>query len=179
MTTAEELIIEMMPFSEEIKRYCKKYPSFFNALKVINFNRFITLQVVMITHSPNYPQDEVIGVYVYDYMSKTPRFKQDFIVNVGGKGEEFVLYTGLSSAVDGKRVKHINDFFEKYGKNGYYENTHWQDLEQLPEQFRERAKKAIALGEKRKIAGNPNIPQERIEEIIKKWNSVDGVDLIS
>src|SRR3989338_6890658 len=131
MITPDELIIEMMPFAYELKVFCKSNPSFQKALKIIYFDRFITLQVITTSYSPNFPNDEVIGIYVYDYGLKKPQFKQDFIVNKEGKKKEFILFTGLSNVVDNKYVRHINDFLATYGKGGYFVNAHRPKFEEL------------------------------------------------
>lgn len=44
MITPEELIIEMMPFPREFKEFCKIHQDFGKSLKIIYFDRFITLQ---------------------------------------------------------------------------------------------------------------------------------------
>ena len=163
-----DVIIEAMPFSNELREYCRKNPEFLKALKVIYPERFITLGAVATSYSHDFSEDEVIGVYAYDYGGKTPKFKQDFIVNIDGKAEEFILYTGLGSVVDGRRVKHIKEFFVKYGKGGHYERTHWLSFDELPEELKERARRAIALAEKRMKAGNPPIAQDHIEKIHKQ-----------
>ncbi len=168
MITPEELIIEMMPFPNELREFCKTHPDFRNALKIIYFDRFIALQAVGTSYSPNYPDDEVIGIYVYDYGLKTPQFKQDFIVNKGGQKKNFVLYTGLSSVVNNKDVKHVNDFLAKYGKGGYYQDAHRLKFDDFSGELKQRALKAIALADKRKKGGRVHITPEQAEEIYKK-----------
>lgn len=168
MITPEELIIEMMPFPQELKDYCKTNPMFGKALKIIYFDRFITLQVVATSYSPNFPEDEVIGIYVYDYGLKNPKFKQDFIVNKNGLKKEFILYTGLSSVVNNKQVKHISEFLDTYGKGGYYRNAHHPKFEDFSGILKERALKAIALSDKRKREGFVKITEEQAQEIYVK-----------
>ncbi|MDO8618337.1 MAG: hypothetical protein Q7R49_00145 [Candidatus Daviesbacteria bacterium] len=168
MITPEELIIEMMPFPRELKEFCKTHPDFGKALKIIYFDRFITLQAVGTSYSPNFPEDEVIGIYVYDYGLKDPKFKQDFIINKGGQKKEFILFTGLSSVVDNKQIRHINEFLSTYGKGGYYKDAHHPKFEEFSEELKERAVKAIALGDKRKKEGFVKITMEQAQEIYKK-----------
>lgn len=168
MITPEELIIEMMPFPKELRVFCKNNQDFAKALKIIYFDRFIALQAVAISYSPNYPDDEVIGIYVYDYGLKTPKFKQDFIINKNGRKKDFILYTGLSTATNGKNVKHINEFLSTYGKGGYYKEAHWPKFEEFSQQLKDRAIKAIELGKKRKANGYINPTQKQVEEIYKK-----------
>lgn len=176
MITPEELIIEMMPFPRELKEFCKITPVFGKALKIIYFDRFITLQAVATSYSPNFPEDEVIGIYIYDYSLKNPRFKQDFIVNKKGQKKEFVLYTGLSSAVNNKQVKHINEFLATYGKDGYYKGTHHPKFEEFSGVLKERALRAIALGDKRKKEGFVKITMEQAQEIYKKLQKLPKKD---
>ena len=175
MITLEELVIEMMPFSNPLKEFCKKNPKFGKALKIIYIDRFIALQAVGTSYSPNYPEDQVIGIYVYDYGLKRPIFKQDFIINKGGQNNEFVLYTGLSSAVDNKHVKHINEFLTTYGKGGYYLNAHRPKFEEFSGELKERAIMAINLANKRKKDGYIKITPEFAEEIYKKLKSLTKV----
>ncbi len=168
MITPEDLIIEMMPFADELKLFCKSNPGFRRALKIIYFDRFITLQAITTSCSPNFPNDEVIGIYIYDYGLKKPQFKQDFIVNKDRQKKEFVLYTGLSEVVDNKYVKHINDFLASYGKGGYYVNAHRPKLEEFTGVLKERALRAINLAEKRKKDGFIRITPEYAEKIYQK-----------
>lgn len=174
MITPEKLIIEMMPFPKELKNFCKTNPEFGKALKITYFDRFITLQAVGTSYSPNFPDDEVIGIYVYDYGLNKPQFKQDFIVNKEGKKKEFVLYTGLSSVVDGKNVRHINEFLATYGKGGYYKDAHRPKFEEFSGELRERAIKAINLAERRKKAGFTKITNEQAQAIYEKYKKYRG-----
>lgn len=163
--TREEIIIEMQPFSMELKKWCKANPEFSKALKITNFERFITLQVVATSYSPHYPDDEVIGFYALDYGMKKLTFKQDFIVNLGKKNQEFVLYTRYSNATNKKYIRDINEFFTTYGKGGYYVGSHWVSLEQLPPEVSLRADKAILLAERLKESGLRYLSNESLMEI--------------
>jgi len=146
--TFEELILELMPFSRQLLNWCKLHPEFQNALKVIYSERFISLGAIVTSYSPNYPNDEVIGIYAYDYKLKSPLFKQDFIVNKGKLDREFVLYTRNSTGNSTKYVKDINDFYATYGNGGFYLNSHHLTLDQLPQELRERGESAIRLAQK-------------------------------
>jgi hypothetical protein len=73
----------MMPFSDSLIEWCMKHPEFHSGLKLIYSERFISLGAMVTSYSPYRPNDEVIGVYTYDYKRKNPIFKQDFIVNIG------------------------------------------------------------------------------------------------
>lgn len=160
----EELILEMMPFSPELVAWCKNHPEFFAAIKNIYPKKFISPGMIMTSTSPNYPNDQVIGVYTYDYNRGKPIFKQDFIVNKGKSNTEFILYTRNPSG-SSKYVKDINEFYEKYGKDGYHKYTHHLNLEELPLELQERAKETIALSEKVKGYDLDKIPQAHIERI--------------
>jgi hypothetical protein len=172
MITLEELIIEMMPFSQELKVFCKNNSDFRKALKIIYIDRFITLHAVGTSYSPNFPDDEVVGIYVYDFGIKDPKFKQDFIINKGGLKKEFVLYTGFSSVVNNKNIKHINEFLATYGKGGYYKNAHRPKFEEFSNELKEIALKAIKLANERKKNGFVKITPEHVEKIYKKLKAL-------
>ena len=143
--TWEDILLETLPFREEILAWCKLHPEFQKGLKALASERFLHLGMVMISYPPG-TNDQVIGVYAYDYKNKPPLFKQDFIVDVDQAHKEFILYTGFTKGTQSTRyVKHINDFFSKYGKNGNYEGSHHLTFEQLPEdtEIRRRAKRMI------------------------------------
>ena len=161
----------MMPFPEGLKEFCRKNQNFSKALKIIHPDKFIALQATATSYSPYYPEDEIIGFYVYDYGKNNPVFKQDFLLNIDKKNNNFILYTGLSAVIDNKSVKHINDFLSTYGKGGYFKDSHRITLEELPEELKDRALKAIALAEARKKGGYPKITQEHVEDIYKKFKN--------
>lgn len=162
----------MMPFSRELINWCKIHPEFQSALKIIYSERFLTLGAIVTSYSPNYPTDEVIGIYTYDYIRKHPIFKQDFIVNKGKLDNEFVLFTRNPKCGSTKYVKDINVFYATYGKDGYYINSHHLTLEQLPAELRERGNRTIALANKLKtgIYMKPN--QDHIDKVYNELNSV-------
>jgi hypothetical protein len=161
--TREEIIIEMQPFSRGLKEWCKTHPEFTEALKIVYPERFITLQAVSTSYSPNYPDDEVIGFYAYDAKLKTPIFKQDFIVNKGKRNNEFVLYTNYKNSINTRCIKHINDFFATYGKGGYYVNTHHVTANRLPDSVKPRAEQAVQLAERLKITGLRQLTDANLE----------------
>jgi len=165
--TLEELFIEMMPFSDELSAWCKANPEFLVALKNIHADKFISLMAIVTSCSPNFPDDEVIGIYTYDYQGKNPVFKQDFIVNKGKLNQEFLLFT-RNPAGSSRYVKDINEFFTAYGKGGYYTNSHHLSLEDLPAEIRERGKQAIRFAEKMKGARLRKVPQDHIDKIYKQ-----------
>lgn len=109
-----------MPFSIQLKEYIKKNPGFKISLKLYNLSRFVVFQTIFLSYSPVYPQDEVIGIFYCDIenvrKSKSPFFKQDYIVN--HNNGVFTSYTSIKTQT--RDVKHINDFFNKYGKRKYY-----------------------------------------------------------
>ncbi len=170
--TLEELILEMMPFSEELMNWCKNHPEFFVALKNIYPAKFISPAMIMTSTSPNYPNDEVIGVYSYHYQLNKPIFKQDFIINKGRTNQEFILFTRNPMAGSSKYVKDINEFFRTYGKGGHYVDTHHLTLKQLPTEMQERAKQAIRLAKKMRGADMTKLTQEHIDKIYQQVKSV-------
>lgn len=171
--TYEELVIKMMPFSTQLIEWCQQRPEFQAALKIIYSDRFISLQAIVTSYSPYFPEDEVIGVYTYDYKQKTPLFKQDFIVNIGKRDNEFVLYTRNPKGNNSKYVKDISIFYETYGKGAYYVNSHHLTLDQLPEEIRERGSRAIQLAEKiRRLGGFVKPHQSQIDKTHRDLISV-------
>lgn len=168
-TEVEELILNKMPFASEIIDYCKTYPDFRKALKIIYYKRFICLQAIVTSYSPNFPNDEVIGIFVYDYSLKNQIFKQDFLVNKNKSYDNFVLYTGYGKSVNGKNVRHINEFLQTYGEGGYYEGSHHIEFNDLPDLIKPRAKKAIKIADSRLKYGNPKINIDQAEDISKKF----------
>src|SRR5581483_9200401 len=144
--TWEEVVLETLPFRQEILDWCKFHPEFQKGLKALVSERFLHLGVVIISYPPR-TNDEIIGIYVYDYKNNPPLFKQDFIVDIAGYHKEFILYSGLPKGTQStKYVKHIKDFLSKYGRNGNYANSHHLKFEELPEdvEIRKRAKAMIA-----------------------------------
>jgi hypothetical protein len=165
--TLEKLIIEMMPFSKELVNWCEIHPDFLAALKNVYSDKFISLGAIVTSYSPNFPTDEVIGIYTYDYQRKNPIFKQDFIVNKGKLDQEFILFTRCKAG-SSKFVKDINDFFATYGKGGFYVNSHHLNLEDLPGEIKGRGLDAIKLAGKMKGATLDKIPQEHINTIYRQ-----------
>ena len=150
----EEIVIATMPFSKELHAWCYKQPEFMYALKNVYLRKFISLGAIVTSQPTRCPQDEVIGVYTYDYTRQNPIFKQDFIVNKDCANKEFVIYTRNKGNQSSKYVKDINDFYAKYGNTGDYVNSHHLTLDQLPEELKPRAKHAITLADKIQIQGD-------------------------
>jgi hypothetical protein len=148
MVIVTDLIVRMQPYSPNLKRLILSDPDFAKALKINNHERFASLGAVVTSYSPLVPFDEVIGFYVYDY--KQDKFKQDFIVNIGKKDIEFVLYTKYSNPSNNSRIKDISQFFEKYSKGRYYIESHHPKFVDLPEVIKPRALEAINLANKLK-----------------------------
>jgi len=168
----EELIVEMMPFSDGLVDWCKSHPEFLEALKIVYSEKFISLGVIVTSYSPNYPNDQVIGVYTYDYQRKNPIFKQDFIVNKGSLDKEFILFTRNFRGRSSKYVKDINEFYATYGKGGNYVNSHHLSFEQLPEEMKPRGLDAIKLANKLKGGIMIKPSQKRISKIYKQVKSI-------
>ena len=124
-----DVIIEAMPFSNQIIAWCHAHPDFKEALKVTNADRFHALGMILTSWPKKRPTDFVIGFVAYDMVEQ--KFKQDFIVDIGGRHSEFILYTKLPSKKYGKYVHHINEFFTIYGKDSNYAGSHHFDLQHL------------------------------------------------
>lgn len=164
--TREELIIAMMPFSRQIKDWCKIHPEFANGLKITNPSRFIAFQAVTTTQSPLAPEDEAIGFYVYD--SKTETYKQDYIINVNSQNKEFILYTRLPNRKYTKYVRDINEFMDKYSGGKYYLGSHHFKLDELTGQLKDRALQAQNLAERINKFGLYDPTQKELDELEDK-----------
>jgi hypothetical protein len=167
-----DIVIEAMPFSAELIAWCDAHPELKQALKVTNPDRFIALGHVTTSYSPSKPEDQVIGFYAYDYMAE--RFKQDFIVNVGGENMEFVLYTRLPKqdrALYGRYIKDINEFYAIYGNRGDYASTHHPSLEEIvglnDPILTDRAKRYVPLGTRLKSEGLKSATQDQLRDTLR------------
>ncbi len=133
-----------MPLSKELEAYIKKYPLFKSSLKLYNPSRFLALPIISLPlRNQLYPAHEIIGLFYFD--KKIKLFKQDYIININN-GIKFISYTAIKSN-DPKKVKHINEFFNKYGVNEkgervFFKKTNGEDahyyrsLNELDQPFR-------------------------------------------
>lgn len=149
----EEILIEVQPFSDGLKQWCRDHPDFTQALKIIYPEKFITMGMIVVTHPPHFPSDKVIGFYIYHYSMNNPMFKQDFIVDVGKQDNNFVLYTRQDLVPQNSYIKDINNFFDTYGKDGNYLRAHHVAYEDIPDEGKPRALQAMALGDQVKKVG--------------------------
>lgn len=163
MITVTELIVRMQPYSQNLKTLILHDSDFAEALKINNHERFVSLGAVVTSYSPLVPDDEVIGFYIYDY--KEDKFKQDFIVNVGKKDNEFILYTRFSNPNKNKRIRDINQFFQKYSKGTYYIESHHPRFEDLPGVIKPRALEAIDLAKRLKGKKTRNFSGQELEKL--------------
>ena len=163
MVSVVDLIVRMQPYSKNLKNLILSDPDFSKALKINNHERFVSLGAVVTSYSPLVSEGEVIGFYVYDY--KQDKFKQDFIVNIGKKDIEFVLYTRYSNPNKNPRIKDISLFFEKYSKGKYYIESHHPKFEDLPDIIKPRALEAISLANKLKGKAVKDFSNEELKRI--------------
>lgn len=145
---AIDYITEKMPFRAELLEYCKEHPNFVEALKLLNTSRFQMFGGVTTSSSPKEPEDEVIGIVVYDVQQKI--LKQDYIVDISSEHEQFILYTdlprGMGHLLQAGVVHKNKDFFDKYGDNGkHYLGTHHPDISTLHPELQERIRKYLNL----------------------------------
>lgn len=172
-----DVVFEAMPFRNELVEWIRKHPDFKQGLKFSNPDTFLALGAVVWSFSPDHPEDEVIGFFTYDTDKKF--FKQDFIVNVGNKNTEFLLYSKQPSKKYGKYVQHFNGFKAKYAINGHYQNVHHLSLADLdamnnPE-LSERARSTIALAERIETGGGRNQPTSKeLADTLKKIREALG-----
>ena len=135
------------PFSDDLYEFMENHPEAEAALKLSSPKRFVTIPLIF---TPSLPQghaksaDQVIGVWYYDKAKATCRFhnrvcnfKQDFIVNVGTLGKEYVVYTASKKTPPYSQP--ISEFFKVYGSNGkfYHDgnkewNHHYENANDLP-----------------------------------------------
>lgn len=173
-----DVIIEAMPFSNEIIAWCHAHPEFKEALKVSNPDRFHALGMVLTSYPKVKPSDLVIGFVAYDMQAKG--FKQDFIVDIGANHAEFVLYTNLPSKQYGKYVHHINEFYALYGKNGDYADTHHFDLDYLLNMGNtELSRRAISVVQKSQMiiesGGRRFVSETELKETLVKIRTAKAV----
>lgn len=144
MHSITDLILRMQPYPQKLKDLCDADPNFAKALKTTNPKKFISLGAVVVSY-PQPTSDEVIGFYVYDY-GKNPMFKQDFIVNVGFRNTDFIIYTRFSGVNKNRIVRDISHFYQKYPN--YPKNSHHPKFEDLPEPIKPMALEAVNLANK-------------------------------
>jgi len=124
-----DVIIEAMPFHENLSQWCRTRGNVKQALKFSNSDNFLPIGAIQTSHPKVRSEDEVIGFIVYDPSKKI--FKQDYIVNIGTIYKQFVLYTKVPGKQYDKEVKHIKQFYAVYDRDGGYEMDHHLTLEQL------------------------------------------------
>jgi hypothetical protein len=176
--TIADVVIEAMPFSDEIIAWCRKYPDFKEALKVTNADRFYPLGMITTTFTINKPDDLVIGFIAYDMVAK--KFKQDFIVDINNQHKEFVLYTNLPSKKYPKNVHHINQFYAVYGQNGDYANTHHVDLQYIlamdNAELSDRATRTVAKSEEIvRSGGRRHVSQQELKDTLAKIRQAKNI----
>lgn len=139
---------EQYPFSENLYTFMESHPEAEAALKLSTPKRFVTVPRIFLSWLPgSHPKaaDQIIGVWYFDknkpychIHKKVCAFKQDFIVNVGELGKEYVVYTARKKPPP--YVQPISKFFDEYGENGkYYHkgkqwNHHYATVKDLPDE---------------------------------------------
>jgi len=167
----EEAILETLPFSDELIKWCKNNEPFFKGLKNIYVEKFLSLGAI-VTSYPKNSNDQVIGLYTYDYQRNVPLFKQDFIVNINNLNNEFILYTRNKKYGSSRYVKDINAFYKLYGKNSDYNNSHHLSLEDLPILLRKRGEHVIKLAETINKTGIRKLTRSQLR---KKYNDIKKI----
>jgi len=160
--SGKDIVIETMPFPNELKAWCYAHTEFLAVLKNVYLAKFISLNAIATSYPTQSPQDQVIGVYTHDCIRKNPIFKQDFIVN-----KEFTLYTINKNGNNSKYVKDISRFYQKNGTTGDCVNSHHLTLDQLPEELRPRGIHAIDLANKIVAKGTVRKTSKKLIEIKK------------
>lgn len=123
--TIVDVILAAIPFSDELIQWAQTHPHFKEGLKFSNEDYFLPLGLILTSRSPRRPDDEVIGFVVWDRVKKI--FKQDYIVNVGCKNSEFILYSKIPGKLDTPVTRHIKQLYALYevdDAHGYEANHH-------------------------------------------------------
>jgi hypothetical protein len=149
-------------FSDQLCMFMDAHPAFERSLKLVNTSRFHFLGWIITSRTPPSharSKDQVIGVWYLDKQNhaagRAPFFKQDFIVNIGARQDEYVSFLDkqtLSQAGGSPFVRLIDDFFIDYGEAGKYYHRghdrpwlhHFDDVGDLPSEFHESARRAKA-----------------------------------
>jgi hypothetical protein len=142
MNYLQEIIHRMQPYPKELKEICIKNPDFADAIKTIHSGKFVSLGGVVVSYPLN-STDQVIGFYIYDYSKNIPKLKQDFIVNVGNKNKDFIIYTAYSKTNLPRLIQNINILFDKYPT--YNRTDHHPKKENLSKELKECEERAWAL----------------------------------
>ncbi len=139
------------PFSEDLYKFMENHPESEAALKLSNPKRFVAIPLIFTSFLPQNhvkSEDEIIGIWYYDkakvpcgFHKRVCNFKQDFIVNVGALGKEYIVYT--ADKRHPPHVQPISKFFKDYGSNGklYHEvnkewSHHYETAKDLPNEPR-------------------------------------------
>jgi len=153
MRQINDLMLRMQPYHPRLKEFCLVNSEFAKSLKSLHAERFVSLGAIVVSQCPLIPEDEIIGFYVYDYGANPKIFKQDFIVNVGCKNQEFIIYTRFSGTTKSKNIRDISHFYNKYPT--YPKNSHHPKFEELPKEIQPRALQAINLANRIIDRGGP------------------------
>lgn len=168
-----DIIIEAMPFSDSLVKWCQQHPNFKTGLKFANSGDFLALGLILTSSAPHKPNDEVIGFLVYDMKQKI--FKQDFIVNVDGDNTKFVLYSKRPDKRYDEHSQHINAFVVDYGLNGqYYKDVHHYTVNQARQlksdpRFQERIDSTLRIAKNIETHGPNTITQAQLQ------TALDGI----
>lgn len=143
-----------MPFHSTIDEYVEQNPKFKNQFKIYKTTRFSPLGVIIISGVDAYPDDEVIGIFSLE-RSKARRSERTFIQDylVWHKANDsFTHYTTTGQHSNLENVKHIHEFWKKYGQEKYYGTTpesplrgdHWyNEVDDLPIELRGEARRVL------------------------------------
>lgn len=142
------------PLSNALLNFIDNNADFETSLKLSAYPRFIFLEGIICSYPT---EDEVIGMFYYD--TDTKIFKQDYVVNVGYRHQQYVSYSRRRGRIaTSSVVKSLDEFFNAYGKwdgqkGEFYcrkENAsrpwmhHYKDLAALPIVIRPYAEKVLS-----------------------------------
>jgi hypothetical protein len=141
-----------LPISDDLLNFMDAHPDFEESLKLSNTDRFVCLNHFILSQQPpstTHHQDQVVAMWYADKWNIRsgiqPFFKQDFVVNLGMRNQEFVSYTSKRSHPP--YVYSLSAFFAKYGDGDKYYHRqgskpwvhHYNDISDLPEDDHLRA----------------------------------------
>jgi len=148
MTFREQFPADKYPLSDELCTFIDSNPKAREALKFSNTKRFIAIPLIFTSNTPKtHPKhkDEVIGLWSIDKSGEfcsrhktVCSLKQDFIVNIEKKNQDYVVYTADRKFK--KLVRPIKEFFKVYGQDGkFYHNGkewnhHYAKIDDLPDE---------------------------------------------
>lgn len=170
--TIVDVILAAIPFSDELVEWVQTHPHFKAGLKFSNEDYFLPLGLILTSTSPKRPSDKIIGFVVWDKVKRI--FKQDYIVNVGSRNDEFILYSKIPGKLDTPETRHIKRLYALYEVDplhGYEVKHHLglADIDLIAQSLKtpwlsDMARRMMQIGDSQ--VGSPT--QKQLQEVYKK-----------